>query len=199
MKMPPLSANKIMIIIGCILVFLMVLSAGLSTAKHLHLAGQCHDGDLKACTILIASPMPEKERGRYLAMRGYFLDQKGDYDNAIADYGNAISRVPPQAPLYANLASTYVKKGRYDDAIQNYSLAINLVPANTAPGLYCGRAEAEYHKGNTAHGDADLATARKIAPQAACIVKLQQSLAPAPSPAPMPVPAPGPGAAPPAR
>ena len=197
MKMPPLSANKIMIIIGCLLVFLMVLNAGLSTKKHQELWKKCHDGDIDICTALINSKqVPDKERARYFAARAYHYDQKGDYDKAIADYGNAISRIEgqpaAQAALYASRASSHAKKGRYDDAIADYNSAINLVPPNTAPGLYCGRAEAEYHKGDAAHGDADLAQARKIAPQAACIAKTQQPGNPAPqAPIPMtPHPAP---------
>jgi tetratricopeptide (TPR) repeat protein len=189
MKMPPLSANKIMIIIGGTLVFLMVLSAGVSTAKRMGFARKCHDGNLDICTALINSKqMPEKERGQYYAIRGYYLDQKGEYDQAIADYGNAISRVSPQPALYANRAAAYAKKGRYDEAVRDYSLAVNLVPANTAPGLYCARADAEYHKGDALHGDADLAQAKKIAPQAACIAKVAQPANPAP-------PAPGPAGA----
>lgn len=191
MKMPPLSANKIMIIIGCALVFLMVLSGGLSIKQHSRLAAKCHDGDMGVCTALINSKqVPEKERAKYFAIRAYYYDQKGDYDRAVADYGNAISRIDgqpaAQAILYANRASSHAKKGGYDDAIADYNTAIRLAPPSGAPGLYCGRAEAEYHKGDAAHGDADLAQARKMAPQAACIAKVQQPGNPAPS-----VPTPG--------
>jgi tetratricopeptide (TPR) repeat protein len=188
MKFPALSANKVMIVIGGVLILLMVLSGGLRGYGHFQLAKRCRGGELDVCTALIESKqIPEKEQGMYYAIRGFYYDRKGDHDKAIADYSDAISRSTPQAALYANRAAAYTARAQYTEAIADYSSAIQLTPK--APGLFCGRAGAEYHKGDGVHGDADLDQAKKIDPRAPCIAQVEAAK-PEPTGGTPPIPAP---------
>ncbi len=86
-----------------------------------------------------------------------------DLDMALADCDAAVRRDKTSTTM-GNRGLVLLRLGRLDDAITQYGEAIRAQPRDAA-ALY-GRGLAELRKGAKAAGDADIAAATAIAPQA---------------------------------
>jgi tetratricopeptide (TPR) repeat protein len=96
--------------------------------------------------------------------RGSAYRQEKEDGRAIADYGEAI-RLNPQLPgAYYNRGNLHLADKDYDQAIADYDEAIRLSPQFV--NALVNRSVAELALGRTAQGEADLAKAQSIDPNA---------------------------------
>jgi tetratricopeptide (TPR) repeat protein len=103
--------------------------------------------------------LPRAQNARCLARAAWGKD----LDKALADCDAAVRRDKTSATM-GNRGLVLLRLGRLDDAIAQYGEAIRAQPRDAA-ALY-GRGLAELKKGQKAAGDADIAAATAIAPQA---------------------------------
>ncbi len=114
--------------------------------------------------------------------RGVAYDQLGDYDRAVADYQEALSLKPDDAMSRRNLRVVLVRRGvalantgEYQRALTDLSKAIELGPDKAIAWLR--RAQVRMESGDLEGAAADLAQARKLAPEDEEIARAEERLA----------------------
>lgn len=84
-------------------------------------------------------------------------------DEALADCNMALTLEPDTAAFFDSRGLVYLRRRDYDRAIADYDRAIDLQSKD--PWSYYGRGVARLHKGLSADGQADIATATALQPR----------------------------------
>ncbi len=133
-----------------------------------YLRGQTYLYDLKDTDRAIADyteaiRLDPKFRDAYFSRGVAYRVWKKDYDRAISDYTEVIRLDPKYVLAFRDRGLAYMSgKQDYDHAIADFTEAIRLDP-KLALALYY-RGQAKQKKGDTAGGDADIASARALDP-----------------------------------